>query len=259
VTPIDLVGAGVLTATAGLYGAGTLRVWRTAGGGRLVHPANVWCFLAGLVVIEAATLGPLDGLAASSVSGHMAQHVVLIGLAPPLLALGAAPAAFGGLARVAHRGRRRVVALTRGRAWLGAVAVAAAVHAVAMVVWHLPGPFSLAEEHPVTHLAEHGSFVATGAVLWWLVLAARSGRYLAVAVIVAFGETMTATGLGALITFATRPWYRGHPDLVDQQVAGVVMWAYGGLIGLATALGAFVAWLRADSRAEAAARSRHTR
>jgi hypothetical protein len=41
---------------------------------------------------------------------------------------------------------------------------------------------------------------------------------------------------------AARPWYAPYPDLGDQQLAGVVMWAFGGAVYV---VGAFVVLLRA--------------
>ena len=47
------------------------------------------CFVAGWTVLAAALVSPLCRLAATLVSAHMVQHVLLVAVAPVLLALGA--------------------------------------------------------------------------------------------------------------------------------------------------------------------------
>ncbi len=67
---------------------------------------------------------------------------------------------------------------------------------------------------------------------------------------------LASTALGALLVFADRPLYT-LPDstvsgvaqrLADQQVAGVVMWAYGGVLTATGAMALFVAWIRDAER-----------
>ena len=67
------------------------RGWRVA---RLTRPAELppWraaCFFAGLATIWLAIASPLDVLGNWLLLAHMAQHLVLMSVAPPLLLLGA--------------------------------------------------------------------------------------------------------------------------------------------------------------------------
>ena len=71
-----------------------------------------------------------------------------------------------------------------------------------------------------------------------------------------FLARLASTALGALLVFADRPLYT-LPDstvsgvaqrLADQQVAGVVMWAYGGVLTATGAMALFVAWIRDAER-----------
>ena len=74
-----VVGAAILywlggRRTAHSHGAGGRR-WRTA------------CFVAGLATIVAALDSSIDGLAEQLLWVHMVQHILLLVVAPPLLAL----------------------------------------------------------------------------------------------------------------------------------------------------------------------------
>jgi cytochrome c2 len=70
--------------------------------------------------------------------------------------------------------------------------------------------------------------------------------------------TMLHTGLlGALITFATTPWYVSSnaastswslTPLEDQQLGGLIMWVPAGLVYLIAALALVAGWLRASGR-----------
>jgi cytochrome c oxidase assembly factor CtaG len=69
-------------------------------------------------------------------------------------------------------------------------------------------------------------------------------------VITIFLASLPGTLLGALMTLSTAPWYpryaTGSPAaaLRDQQLAGVVMWAVGGMAYVAAGAAVFVIWLR---------------
>ena len=82
--PAVLVG---LAAVAAAYGRGLRRLWH--GRGRVVTGRQVGAFAAGMAVITLALLSPLDTLAQVSFAAHMAQHMLLVMVAAPLLVLGA--------------------------------------------------------------------------------------------------------------------------------------------------------------------------
>ena len=150
----------------------------------------------------------------------MGEHVVLLLVAPLLLAL-ATP-------------HPRLPAPRAG------LLVAFALHTVAMVVWHLPGPFDAAVRHEALHAFEHISMLATG-YLFWLYLLALQAR--AAAVPVLFVASLPGTALGAAMTLATTPWYATSPSVGGQQLAGVIMWAFGGVVYIVAAAVMFGVWL----------------
>ena len=91
---------------AGVYVVGLRRAWRTAGPRRLVTPAQVRFALAGWCATAMALLPPLDTAAARSLTAHMAQHVLLLAVAAPLLAAGAPSGWWCGRSRRRGGGRR---------------------------------------------------------------------------------------------------------------------------------------------------------
>jgi putative membrane protein len=196
---------------------------------------------AGLVTLAAAVTGPLAERAEERLSVHMVQHVVLAGLVAPLLAAGA-PAVLRNWAGV---GRGRLLAM------------GVALSGGATVLWHLPGPYQWALRHEAAHVAEHLSFIASAFVLWWSV-GLHSRRATGFAVVAVFTAGLPGTALGAAMTFAVAPWYPAYVHtstadaLGDQQLAGVVMWAGGGLIVLVAGLVIFTRWVRTADRAQAA-------
>ncbi len=238
-----------LLLTGALYGWRIRRLWRERGCGRGVRPWQALCFGVGLLTLLLALNGPVEALAAVSFSGHMVQHMLLIAVAAPLLALGTPLAP---LLRGAPRPLRRAVFIHA--APLTRPFTAFALHGLALWLWHAPGPYEAALAHEGLHLLEHASFLAT-ALLFWHSLIHRRDR--------AFGHgagafwslaTLVHSGmLGALITFASAPLYptyRHHPSplgltaLEDQQLAGLIMWVPSGMVYLIAGLLFTGAWLR---------------
>src|ERR1700749_1792024 len=76
-----------LLATAFLY----LRGWRKIRRTRPLIFASwrAWCFLGGLVSLWIAIASPLDTQDSLLLVAHMAQHLILMSVVPPLLLLGA--------------------------------------------------------------------------------------------------------------------------------------------------------------------------
>ncbi|HWE57999.1 MAG TPA: cytochrome c oxidase assembly protein [Acidimicrobiales bacterium] len=84
--PFALLTVAVLLAVAYWY----LRAdWQLAARGRRWPRQRVACFLAGLVTIDLAIQSPVAYFTATYFEAHVIQHLLLMVVAPPLLALGA--------------------------------------------------------------------------------------------------------------------------------------------------------------------------
>lgn len=215
-------------------GAARLGWWRTG------------AFVAGLAVIALALAGPVDDLAEHSLAGHMAQHMLLIVVAAPLLAA-AAPGVPLLLVLPVHQ-RARVARLRQqlrrrtSTGWLFLPVTAWVVHVMVLWGWHLPAAFDAADRSPLLHATEHAMLLASAWAFWWHVLAApvraehqagaehgalpdhgafpdhgawadswpRRSLTGPLAVLYVFATMLPMSALGAVLTFAGSPLYPGQ-------------------------------------------------
>jgi cytochrome c oxidase assembly factor CtaG len=226
-------------------------------------PRRARLFAAGLVVVVAALVSPLDALAGSLASAHMVQHLLLSSVAAPLLVF-AVPAgpltralpspAMRAVRRCRRRldpaGRLRLVARHPGTAWAFAAAT--------LWSWHAPVLYDLALRSPVFHAAEHLGFLVSGLAVWSVVRRSLAGRQptYAFAMMFLFTLSLQATVLAALMTFSTEPWYGAYETTTtafglsarsDQQLAALLMWFPLGALHLVAALVLLERWLHVDA------------
>lgn len=161
--------------------------------------------LGALAALAVTVSPPVDDAASTSLTAHMAQHVVLLVLVPALLAAG-------------MRQHRTVT--------VAAMATAVVVESVVMAAWHAPSLYEAALRTAPVHAVEHLTMLGAGLGLWWTVSRVRPRLSGAVALFVA---ALSGTALGAALTLSARTWYPSYPDVGSQQLAGVVMWAFGGI------------------------------
>jgi putative membrane protein len=244
----------------GALGIGYLAAvrWRLGGG--------AGCFLAGVVVLLLALDSPLDTLADTYLfSAHMAQHLLLLLVVPPLLLAGT-PASLLEPAWQAARVR----ALARA---LGRPVVAWTLGVGTIWVWHIPALFNATLGSGGVHLIEHLSFLVTGVIFWWTILAPlREARLAPVpAMLYLLAAALASSVLGIVLTFARAGLYPAYlrpvdvlgiepliragwglsPD-TDQQIGGLLMWIPGGLVYLCAILGVLMCWYRWDEQDAAA-------
>jgi putative membrane protein len=249
-----LVGGAAAVCAGYLTGARRLpsgfRTWRAWGWRR-------WAFCAGMGVTVLAVLPPIDPVVDASFVLHMTQHLVLMFVAAPLLALGAPglplllvlpPRWRRGAAAVRSSGTGR-----RARSVGASPVLALVVFAVVVVAWHLPALYSAALEHDVLHETEHGFFLFA-AWLLWLPLASPDraldgGR----GTLYVFLGGFPMIGVGAALVMAPRPIYpeqtgTGPGALAAQQMAGVLMWVPPTFLSLLVVAALVLSWFRGMER-----------
>lgn len=220
-----------------------------------------WALRAGVAFLAVALLSPLDALAGALASAHMAQHLLVILLAAPLIAVARPGEAFlratpRPLRKRFGRGRR-VLGMTPAR--VGAIGHPVAIwlgHALGLWLWHLPGLYLAALREEGFHVAEHLTFFV-GAALFWHLTLVRLRESRGIALLLVFTAAFQGTLLAVLLTFAPTPWYPiyagtapawGLSALADQQLAGAIMWVPGGLLYLAVGLTLFASWVQGQNR-----------
>jgi len=213
-------------------------------------------FIAGVLVMLLALESPLEKLGDTYLfSAHMAQHLLLILIVPPLMLLGiprwlAQRVLDWPLARrIEHILNRPLLAwlLGMGTLW----------------VWHVPALYNatLADEN--IHIVEHLSFLVTSSIFWWPILSPLTERRLAPLATIPylFAASAAASILGIILTFTPPGIYPAYLDpndeigalpllrdswgltpTADQQLGGLLMWVPGGLAYLSGIIGALARW-----------------
>jgi putative membrane protein len=242
-----------------LVGAAALAyavAWARGPSARVRHPLR---FAAALLVLLAALNGPLHDLSDYYLfSAHMVQHLLLTLVVPPLLLAGTP----GWMADALVRRVGRVRALGALLRVATRPVPALALYAVALVGWHLPGPYGAALEHHRVHIVEHLALMATALVAWWPVLS-RSALlpplHYGTQILYLFALGVPMTVVAAMITGAEHvlyPFYAAAPrlfaltPLADQRLGGLLMWVPAGVIPLAAFTAVFFRWVTVEADAD---------
>jgi putative membrane protein len=238
---------------SGLAAAGWAWAWHARGA--RPHPGQAARFVGGLLALLLALNGPLHDLSDWYLfSAHMVQHLVLTLIVPPLLLTGL-PGWM--LDAVLGRALARPLAAAVLRAATRPLPAFAA-YAVALVAWHLPGPYDAALRAHGWHVVEHLVLLAAATLGWWPIVS--PSRLLpalpyAAQLLYLFVFGMPMTVVAAMITGAERvlyPFYETAPrvfdltPLADQRLGGVIMWVPSGLIPLAAFTVVFFRWVAAE-------------
>ena len=203
-------------------GAGALVAWRSR------HPKPA---LAAIGVLALAFVSPLCALSVSLFSARAVHHLLVVAVAAPLLAM----------------------AFPARRPMLPGLAFVAAT--VVLWAWHLPSFYDAALAGTALYWLMQATLLASAFWFWQAMFAAPpvTGVLMAILGMAQMGM------LGALLTFATTPLYATHigttlpwglDQVVDQQLAGLVMWVPGIVpYALAVAVLARRTWARAAAAA----------
>ncbi len=239
----------LLLVTAGIYVRGWMRGRRLVRGEK--DYVRLSAFLAGLGVVFLATESPLDTFDTLFLSAHMAQHLLLMMVAPPLLLLGhpMLPLLRGLPRAFVKEGLGPFLswpALQRILRWLASPPVALFAFVISTIVWHLPKMYELALRSPAWHGMQHACFFWTGILFWWRVIEPLPGKlrwppWTAIPLLLV-GDIVN-TALSAFFVFSGRLLYPAYETVRasqmsaqdDQTLAGLIMWVPGSIIYLVPA------------------------
>lgn len=230
-----------------IYTVGFLRIRRTR---PTQFPSWRWVsFIAGILSLLVAVSSPLDTFSDRLLIIHMAQHFVLMSIAPPLIVFGSPvvpmlrglPLWFvrpvlGPLIRLRWL-REFFHALVQPKAaWL--------LMNLAYIGWHIPAAYEAALANENIHNVEHACFFFTSVLFWWPIIEPwpsrlQTSRWMLLPYLL--GADIVNTGISAFLVFAGRlayPSYGEQPRmfglsaLADQAAAGAFMWVLGSIVFL---------------------------
>jgi putative membrane protein len=234
------------------------------------HPTNpvprrrTAAFLAGMVALAFALQSGVGAYDTALFSIHMVQHVLLMLVAAPLIAL-AAPVTLILRLSSSETRHRWVLPILHSRVvrFLGHPVVAWLMFAVMMWGTHFSPLFNAALEDPLIHEFEHFLFLTGALFFWWPAVALDPAPYrlgYPGRIGYLFTQMTQNTFLAVVILGATTvlyphyaslgsPW--GIAALDDQRLAAGIMWLLGDAVFMTAILAVVAGWMRAEARNEA--------
>lgn len=208
---------------------------------------SIWFYL-GLAVLLIAVQSPIDYWADDYFFVHMIQHLLLMFAAPSLIVAGAPwqPLLDG----LPGRSGKAVTREVLGEDWTKPVRavggfllrpwVSIGLFNVAMVVWHLPGPFDLGQRNSAVHIwLVHGTFFITG-VLFWLQFISSPPLRIKMSTVAQAGSLLATNCVMWVLAMAlgflsSTSWYSVYnhvpgvtlPAFADQQIGAGILWICG--------------------------------
>ncbi len=227
-----------------------------------VAPARRRAFVAAYAVLVLALVSPVAQLAEERFSVHMVQHLALLYVVAPLLAL-SAPVTLALQAATPGTRRRVLLPLLHSRAlrMITHPVLAFTLFAAVMYATHFSAVYDVALNNSLVHGAEHLLYLVAASLFWWPVVRRDPvpgtfpwpARLLYL--VVAFP---LQSFLGLAIYSSDRVLYESYLDfgtqagvLADQQLAGAIMWVGGDLLNLAAIGISLYAWMRYEGRSTA--------
>jgi putative membrane protein len=242
---------GALVIVGFVYVRGWLALRRTRP--NQVPPWRLFSFLAGLLAILVTVSSSLDTYSETLLFMHMAQHFVLMSVAPPLIVLGSpfVPMLRGLPRPIVRRIGGPILRSSLAHflqelfsrlpfAWLAMN--------LAYVGWHIPKAYEFALSSENWHNFEHFCFFAMSLIFWWPIVQPwparrRVNSWMIIPYLLA--SDLVNTGLSAFLCFSGRLLYPSYgvverpfaiDALQDQIAAGAFMWVFGSLVFLVPAI-----------------------
>ena len=259
---IPWIVTSALALSAIIYVRGWARIRRTRpeqfGAGRLA------AFLGGIVALFVAVSSPLDTFSESLLFMHMAQHFVLMSVAPPLIVLGAPVVPMlRGLPCWTIRRLLGPLFITRVLPAAGRFLMCPPIAWLAMnaayVGWHIPRAYEFALASEDWHNFEHACFFFTNLMFWWPIIrpwpsCPLRSRWILIPYLL-FSDVVN-TCVSAFLCFAGRLLYPSYDAIArpfglsalnDQVAAGAFMWVCGSTVFLLPVFGVIVQMLSSSA------------
>jgi cytochrome c oxidase assembly factor CtaG len=205
--------------------------------GRGVPAWRIASFVCGLAVLAGALSPPLDTLADTDLTAHMAEHLLIADVASVLVVLGLTGPMLAPILRLPGVGRLRVLAHP---------VPALLLWALSLWVWHAPALYEGALHHDAVHDLEHICFFVFGALLWtplfgpfprpaWFGAGAQLTYVLTVRIV--------AAALANVFIWSGSAFYSTYPRVGDQSAAGAIMMVEDSVVLVALFAWLFLRWM----------------
>jgi putative membrane protein len=241
--PLGVTSA--LVAVSVIYVRGWVTLHRTRPA--ILPTWRLIAFLSGIVAVFIAVASPLDTFSETLLSMHMAQHFVLMSVAPPLIVMASPFVPLvrgmpGWITRYILGPLFRSSVLHWVQQCLSKLPVAWMAMNLSYVCWHIPRAYEFALSSEGWHNVEHLCFFLTSIQFWWpIVLPWPSRRRFDTWMLIPYLLTadLVNTGLSAFLCFSGRLLYPsyslverpfGIDALTDQIAAGAFVWVFGSLM-----------------------------
>ena len=220
-------------------------------------------FLSGAALLAAAFSPPFERWADASFAAHMAQHVIMTLVAPPLMLLGAPLLLLVAIPQRAMA--RRIAAVAQHPVAVALLAPAAGWLIFIFVLWgtHFSPLYEAALEHEPLHVVEHGIFLLAAFLFWMpIVEAGYAPRPIAypARMLYLFLALPQGAFLGLAIYSSRQVLYPHYAHVLsfthaidDQRAGGAVMWIVGGFLLFLAFMITAGAWAYAERREESPA------
>jgi len=214
---------------------------------RNLHP---FAFICGWLILTVSFVSPLCNLSVALFSARIAQHMILVIAAAPLLIMGGADLLIS----------RRFTSFDRCEKI--ETFASPLLFAFVLWFWHMPKPYDATLGPHVIYWSMELSLLVTSLLLWRCLLRGLT-RNPAPAIAAGLFTGLQMTGLGALLVFTPRALFSVHfttteawglSPLQDQQVGGLIMWLPFGLVLAAHAAFAIGVFLQGLDRKAVTAR-----
>jgi cytochrome c oxidase assembly factor CtaG len=212
-----------------------------------------------MATLLVALLPPIAGLAEKLGWVHMIQHTALMMVAAPLFVLGSpgshmSAALPSGWSRMLWRQARRIRVWRLPYFQVSQPILIWLLFALTLWIWHVPVLYEGALRSRFVHDLQHLTFFLTAALFWQALLHPIRRRRLnqGLGVLYLFLASIHSTALGVLMALSPVVWYptyestapaMGYPALLDQQIAGYIMWMPACMMYAAIAVALCASWL----------------
>ncbi len=255
-----------------IWGLSGLFIWlflrgaiRRARQGNPVHPGRIFAYLAGVLLVWASLVSPLDYMAEHLFWMHQVQHMILH-LSGPLLILAALPQGviYTGMPRPLRRITIAPLARSTNIRWLGHLLsrpwMATLLFILTLYLWQIPLLHDAALLNDALHYFMHATMLLSGILFFWVVFDQRDPPKApahGVRQIMLVASVVAEILLGAVTTMKTVVLYPAYDvvgrlyginALADEASGGFLIWSPACMMFLIAILLVVGHWNRTETR-----------